>query len=98
VGIFPAGATPEGLLDMTGNVWEWCSDWFDAEEYARRAGSIARNPQGPEKGEYKVLRGGSWYTEASVVWCAYRIQSLDLVVIIGAGDIYGFRVARSSLK
>lgn len=95
VGLFPDGATPEGLMDLTGNVWEWCSDWFDAGEYARRAGQGVRNPPGPPKEDYKVLRGGSWYNEAPVVRCAYRddLRPDDYVY-----DNYGFRVARGSLS
>ena len=46
-----------GLYDMTGNVWEWCSDWFDEKYYAN---SPAKNPLGPEAGDNRVIRGGSW--------------------------------------
>ncbi|HZV04645.1 MAG TPA: SUMF1/EgtB/PvdO family nonheme iron enzyme, partial [Gemmataceae bacterium] len=46
-----------GLYDLHGNVSEWCADWFDAKYYER---SPRQNPQGPENGELRVLRGGSW--------------------------------------
>jgi serine/threonine-protein kinase len=58
VGSFPAGASPFGCLDMAGNVWEWCHDWYDAGYYAK---GPAENPRGPESGTERVLRGGSWY-------------------------------------
>ncbi len=46
-----------GLFDMSGNIWEWCSDWFQMYYYKV---SPPDNPQGPAKGEKKVLRGGTW--------------------------------------
>lgn len=52
-----------GLYDMTGNVHEWCNDWLDKswedENYYKNSPRV--NPLGPEKGEYRVRRGGSWY-------------------------------------
>lgn len=57
VGSYPAGASPYGALDMTGNVWEWVQDWYDRNYYAE---SPARNPPGPSAGQYRTLRGGGW--------------------------------------
>ncbi len=57
VGSTPAGASPYGALDMAGNVLEWVEDWYDPAYYTV---SPVDNPPGPETGEYKIARGGSW--------------------------------------
>ena len=62
-----AGRNPNelGLYDMSGNVYEWCQDWFDENYYevCEKQG-VMENPTGPETGSYRVLRGGSWSHEA----------------------------------
>jgi eukaryotic-like serine/threonine-protein kinase len=57
VGSYPAGASPYGVMDMAGNVWEWVNDWYKKDYYSDSPGS---NPSGPATGDYRVLRGGSW--------------------------------------
>ena len=57
VGQLKDGKSPYGIHDLAGNAWEWVSDWYDPNYYAD---GPSKNPQGPETGKYKVLRGGSW--------------------------------------
>lgn len=57
VGQHQNGASPYGVLDMSGNVWNWCSDWYHSSYYRN---SPDHNPQGPDTGMYRVLKGGSW--------------------------------------
>ena len=50
-----------GLFDMSGNVYEWCEDWFDEKFYEKCAAQgTVENPRNDEKGSCRVLRGGSW--------------------------------------
>ena len=61
----PVGAYPPngfGIYDVVASVWQWCDDWYDPEYYSK---SPYRNPQGPEAGSQKVLRGGSWFHKDS---------------------------------
>ena len=76
-----------GVYDMSGNVWEWCNDWFRVDYYAN---SPANNPLGPSSGSNRVLRGGGWGGPAADCHVAYRS-------FIGPSlrtDYNGFRVVR----
>jgi formylglycine-generating enzyme required for sulfatase activity len=67
VGSYPDGASPYGVVDMSGNVWEWVSDWYGP--YTSLAVS---NPTGPDYGETRVVKGGSWYYIGSLIRSSYR--------------------------
>jgi formylglycine-generating enzyme required for sulfatase activity len=68
VGIYTKGTSPYGALDMAGNAWEWVSDWYSDSYYAI---SPPDNPQGPP-GQWPVLRGGSWSSNAQDMRAASR--------------------------
>lgn len=65
----PGSASPHGVLQMAGNVSEWVQDWFDSRSYRKGPG---RNPQGPRNGKQKIVRGGSWVSEASELSASSR--------------------------
>lgn len=69
VGSYEAGKSDFGVYDLSGNVAEWVQDWHFPEYYLY---SPKENPQGPQKGQYKVIRGGNWRNNADDVRLTYR--------------------------
>ena len=84
----PAGDSPYGAQDMSGNVWEWVQDWYDADYYLN---SEYENPQGPSNGVLlKVIRGGAWNTSNALLSSANRESNyLDAMT-----NFIGFRCVK----
>jgi serine/threonine-protein kinase len=88
VGSFGSGASPQGVQDMAGNVAEWVHDWFDAAYYQ---GAPPANPRGPETGEARVIRGGSWSNGTPWIRTTYRARAKP----DSRTDSIGFRCAKA---
>lgn len=87
VGSYPSGVSPYGIHDMAGNVWEYCSDWYDSNYYRISPGS---NPQGPLSGTLRVVHGGSWINYKGDLRCAARSQ----IFPTSRGNSMGFRLCK----
>ncbi|TDJ50506.1 MAG: hypothetical protein E2O45_02965 [Nitrospina sp.] len=88
VGSLERGKTPEGVYEMSGNIAEWVFDWYDAHYYQT---SPYKNPKGPPKGKYHVIRGGAWNSLSNYMRVSHRYGQND------GQDFYGIgcRCAKS---
>jgi formylglycine-generating enzyme required for sulfatase activity len=86
VGSYPSGASPYGLLDMAGNVWEWVHDWYSSTYNSTLPYD---NPTGPDTGTGKVLRGGGWYFNDDLL----RVANRDVSYPSNEYSDLGFRCA-----
>lgn len=84
VDYYQSGVSPFGIFNMSGNVWEWCLDWYDPNYY-RDSPEI--DPMGPEASKMKVLRGGSWVNTIESVKVVQRGRNFPHAKT----SIYGFR-------
>lgn len=88
---YPTGVSPYGVYDMAGNVWEWVADWYDRDYFA---GGLAKNPNGPDRGKFKVVRGGSWNHRDRNQRCCNRYYCYP----DSWGNTLGFRCVRSVMS
>jgi formylglycine-generating enzyme required for sulfatase activity len=88
VGSYPLGMSQYGAMDMSGNVAEWVSDWYQADYYES---SPLINPLGPESGTEKILRGGSWTNG----WIPLQVSDRWPILPETSYNFIGFRCALS---
>lgn len=94
VGSYPSGASPYGLLDMEGNVLQWCSDWYDPNYYKS---SPSRNPQGPANGTEHLLRGRNWLdNDPTFFRCTSTMRELAPIIRGRGASGVGFRCVASA--
>ena len=92
----PAGlkqANELGLHDMSGNIWEWCWDWYDEDYYSNKVEQgLVNDPRGPEQGTAKCMRGGSWYLAGEK---GFKTRTRMLYSTTSVNHTVGFRVVRN---
>ena len=93
VGQFPKGASPDGIADLAGNVWEWCLDEYSPTAYQRNSGDVSRNPINLRFRDVlraRVIRGGAWDVGRAFLRSSLRFKFYPL----DSTHTIGFRVVR----
>lgn len=94
VGSYASGASPYGVMDMAGNLWEWVKNWYTEDYYEI---SPSSNPPGPSTGSEKGVRGGSWFNRPRYMRSANRHRRAPDYAGADHGFYhYGFRCARDA--
>jgi formylglycine-generating enzyme required for sulfatase activity len=94
VGSYEKGTSPFELYDMIGNVSEWVADWYGAEY---EPDSLVINPSGPDTGEYRMARGGSWRDSAPPPSLLFGLSTMsDTRTAFDTKDDLGFRCVRGT--
>jgi len=88
VGSYPLGASPYGVMDMLGNVWEWCDDWYERKHVFPGKGLAVYHPRGLKDGKFKIVKGGGYCDDPA----NYRVTCRDRNFPDTVSDDFGFRV------